>query len=74
MPKRFIKGNTYVFTKKNFIKISGKLKFGDGWVNEVNGNRVTIKDEDLGIIRGWHIVPRWCKCIKVGQAKDERAK
>lgn len=75
MSKKFVKGNTYVFTSKKLqqhLKIDKRFK---GWEKEVNGRKVTIINENYGRIYlnipDWgefyyEVVPDWCKCIKVG--------
>ena len=75
MSKKFVKGNTYVFTSKKLqqhIKINKRIK---RWDKEANGRKVTIINENYGRIYlndpDWdefyyEVEPDWCKCIKVG--------
>jgi len=81
MPKRFIKGNVYVFTKKKFMQERGKRSkdlrlaaklFSKGWVNLINGNEVTIEGDWAGKVNEMFISPDWCKCIKNNNPKVER--
>ncbi|MEG0133075.1 MAG: hypothetical protein RR851_10310 [Clostridium sp.] len=67
MSKEFIKGNTYVFTKKKFVKSEGRkiYKESKDWVDECNGNKVINAEYQFGVIRYWSINPAWCKCVKV---------
>ena len=78
MSKQFVKGNVYVFTRKNFIKSMGakghKSVLGkEGWVNHCNGNVVTIEDNYYGNMGndGSDVVSDWCKCIKNNNPKIE---
>ncbi|MEG1256653.1 hypothetical protein [Clostridium sp.] len=67
MSKEFIKGNTYVFTKKKFLKTEGRktYKISKDWVDGCNGSEVVVLNESNSITRGYFISPEWCKCIKV---------
>lgn len=77
MSKQFIKGNVYVFTKKKFLEERSKrkskapLKPNLIWVNMINGNEVTFKDNFSGEIRGLSVYAEWCKCIKNNNPKIE---
>ena len=70
MSKQFMKGNIYVFTKKNFLKSMGKKLYKDSfitkeasWVNLMNGNKVSIIYKYSAEVRGYLVNPEWCKCI-----------
>ncbi|MEG2918844.1 MAG: hypothetical protein RR851_13025 [Clostridium sp.] len=68
MSKEFIKGNTYVFTKKKFIEAEGRKAYCGckGWVNKSNGNEVTVLNKiDSVTNAGFFMSPEWCKCVKV---------
>ncbi len=69
MSKQFIEGNVYVFTKKKFIDSQRKneMKVTENtlaWVNEINGMVIAREGEREGCIKGYGIIPKWCKCIK----------
>lgn len=70
MSKKFVKGNTYVFSRKKFLKVAGPIPEELFWDKEINGREVIIVDGQNGLIpRGvakYQVSPRWCKCIKVG--------
>jgi hypothetical protein len=75
MAKQFIKGNVYVFTKKNYIKSEGKkdyIKASKPWVDDMNGRIVIINNKSSGSIGQWRTAPGWCKCIKNNNSKIER--
>ncbi|MCB2308864.1 hypothetical protein LGL08_20740 [Clostridium estertheticum] len=78
MSKQFVKGNVYVFTKKKYMKESCKTNsksFVNSkiWVDQINGNKVTIDGNQYGSLgkMGMLVVPEWCKCIKNNNPKIE---
>lgn len=78
MSKQFIKGNVYVFTKKNYMKDMCKTHsksfvkcFLKGWVNSVNGNGVEVINQWGGRANDCLVNPEWCKCIKNNNPKVE---
>ena len=65
MSKQFIRGKKYVFTKKKFVKMMGKVHSEEKrWVNGFNGKQVILHSQFIGVIEDVPIIPLWCKCIK----------
>ena len=78
MSKQFVKGNVYVFTKKNYMKQQCKTHsksfaklYLKKWVNSVNGNEVVVEDKWNGKTGMMIVSPEWCKCIKNNNPKVE---
>ena len=73
MSKKFVKGNTYVFTTKIYKKSSHEKCKAGSWSCRCNGNVVEVDNEGNGSIPSkasafsFFIVPEWCKCIKQGR-------
>lgn len=72
MARKFVEGNTYVFSRKKFLKAVGPTRITLFWDKEINGREVIIVDSQNGLVPSgivkYQVSPEWCKCIKVGDA------
>lgn len=71
MSKIFRKGRKYVFTKKKFVQkcVQDEEDWRPykGWVNQCNGMEVRLISDYGGNVRGYAVIPDWCKEVPNGK-------